>query len=49
MLYEPLYGTHDRIEEFTKEHCAYIEDFNCRANLKSEEFKKYVKFVGLID
>jgi len=25
-LYEPKYGTHDRLEEFTREHCAFIED-----------------------
>ena len=25
-MYEPKYGTHDRLEEFTREHCAFIED-----------------------
>ena len=29
-LYEPLYGTPERIEDFTREHCAYIEDWNYR-------------------
>jgi hypothetical protein len=27
-LYEPIYGTPERIEDFTREHCAYIEDWN---------------------
>ncbi len=49
VLYEPLYGTPERIEDFTREHCAMIEDFNYRMNLKSEEFQKYCKFVGLIE
>ena len=49
MLYEPLYGCPEKLEDFTREHCAMIEDFNYRANLKSEEFKNYVKLVGLLD
>ena len=26
LLYEPNYGAPERIEEFKREHCAYIED-----------------------
>lgn len=25
-LYEPRYGVHERLEEYTREHCAFIED-----------------------
>jgi hypothetical protein len=27
-LFDPKYGIHENIEEFTKEHCGYIEDFS---------------------
>ena len=49
VLYEPLYGAPEKIEDFTREHCAMIEDFNYRMNIKSEEFQKYCKFVALFD
>jgi len=26
MIYEPKYGSYDTIEEYSREHCAYIED-----------------------
>ena len=32
VLYEPLYGAPEKIEDFTREHCAMVEDFNCRTN-----------------
>ena len=38
MIYEPMYGCPEKIEDFTREHCAMIEDFNYRVTLKSEEF-----------
>lgn len=28
MLFDPKYGTHDKIEQFSREHCAYLEDIH---------------------
>ena len=36
-LYEPLYGTPEKIEDFTREHCAMIEDSYIRMCIKFAE------------
>ena len=41
-IYEPKYGTHDNMHEFTKEHCDYIEDAWVR--LASDNFEVVALF-----
>jgi RPA family protein len=47
-MYEPKYGTHDRIEEFTREHCAYMEDVHVSMSGELSETPSFIT-VGLID
>lgn len=32
VLFDPKYGTHDNLSQFSREHCAYIEDMHMRGN-----------------
>ena len=47
-MYEPKYGYHERIEEFTREHCAYIEDVHVNMSSEFGDTPAFVT-VGLFD
>ncbi len=49
MLYEPKYGMHDKIECFTREHCAYIEDFSATGATKGTNGEELYRVVALIE
>ena len=49
LLYEPIYGAPERIEDFKREHCAYIEDSVQRMIKNDPKFQTYIKVVALID
>ena len=49
LLYEPIYGAPERIEDFKREHCAYIEDSVQRLIKNDPKFQTYIKVVALID
>lgn len=44
LLYDPKYGVHDKIEEFPREHCCYIEDV-----LSEWERAGWIKVVGITE
>jgi predicted heme/steroid binding protein len=49
LLYEPIYGAPEKIKDFKREHCAYIEDNISRMQKNDPKFKTYIKVVALID
>lgn len=46
-LFDPKYGVHENIEDFTKEHCGYIEDF--AVQITSFFPRQFWKTVGWYD
>ena len=49
MLYDPKYGMPDRIEEFTREHCAALEDMTARSPQHDQTGAALYRIVALID
>ena len=47
MLFDPKYGVYDTIEEYTKEHCAYLEDWAVMFNAFGD--KPSWKVIGFYD
>eukprot|EP01041_Mallomonas_annulata_P014902 gene14902-31642_t len=43
-LYDPLYGTHEVLDGFTREHCAYIEDFHVQNHHQPDVFRVVALF-----